>query len=156
MYKRILLNENYNYLNLIFKMMEEEKKVERAPFRLFVDFEKVYSWKEEDKIGDGGFGTVYKAEMNKDGEKSYVAVKKYTAKILSQTRHSTQVKSMFNEVRVLMDYPHPLLIKYIDSFIDNQDFAYLVTELAELKDLNYDMHERFKKNQNYLVSLSEP
>ena len=148
MYKRILLYQNYNYLNLIFKMMEEEK-VERVPFRLFYEFEKVYSWKKEDKIDSGGFATVYKALMNKDGEKTYVAVKKYNAKISNQTRDSIQVKSMFNEARVLMDYPHPLLIKYIDSFIDKEDYAYLVTELAELKDLNYDMHERFKNNQNY-------
>ena len=42
---------------------------------------------------------------------------------------------MRQEVRMLKDFPHPLVIKYIDSFKDRDDIAYIVTEFAESLDL---------------------
>jgi hypothetical protein len=42
---------------------------------------------------------------------------------------------MYQEVKLLMDFPHPLVIKYIDSFRDKDDTGYLVTEFAEYLDL---------------------
>jgi hypothetical protein len=50
---------------------------------------------------------------------------------------------------MLMDFPHPLVITYIDSFKDKDDFAYLVTEFAECLDLYNDMKKRFDAELKY-------
>ena len=52
------------------------------------------------------------------------------------------------EAHILKYFQHPLLIKYIDSFYDQEDKAYLVTELAET-DLLKNMRERFKNKDWY-------
>lgn len=73
--------------------------------------------------------------MKKDGKIQIVAVKKFSKKITDIANLSQEVKSMQLEVRMLKDFPHPLVIKYIDSFKDSDDNAYLVTEFAESLDL---------------------
>ena len=50
---------------------------------------------------------------------------------------------------MLKDFPHPLVIKFYDSFRDNEDNVYLVIEFAEFSDLRKDMEKRFEKGQNY-------
>jgi len=55
---------------------------------------------------------------------------------------------------MLKKYPHPLVIKYIDSFRDLNENAYLVTEFAEKFDLRKEMLDRFKKENYYSDSES--
>jgi serine/threonine protein kinase len=50
---------------------------------------------------------------------------------------------------MLKNYPHPLVIKYIDSFRDEDDNAYLVTELASGFDLKKEMLTRFKNGRYF-------
>ncbi len=50
---------------------------------------------------------------------------------------------------MLKDFPHPLVVKYIDSFKDNDDFAYLVMEFAESLDLCTEMKKRFIQENYY-------
>jgi serine/threonine protein kinase len=56
---------------------------------------------------------------------------------------------MRQEVMMLKNYPHPLVIKYIDSFRDEDDNAYLVTELASGFDLKKEMLYRFKNGRYF-------
>lgn len=76
-----------------------------------------------------------------------MAVKKFAHKITSGNKG--EVKSMHVEVTMLKYHPHPLVIKYIDSFRDKDDYGYLVTEFAECSDLYNEMKERFDKGQIY-------
>lgn len=46
------------------------------------------------------------------------------------------------EAEILRNYRHPLVLKYVDSFRDRDENAYLVTEFAE-SDLLKDMQNRF-------------
>lgn len=98
--------------------MVEEQKDDLGFFRYFNDFSEVYSWKKTDKIGKGGFGKVYRAKMKTNDTTIEVAVKKYESKIDDEESKSDNIKSMCKEVRMLKNFPHPLVIKYIDSFRD--------------------------------------
>jgi serine/threonine protein kinase len=71
-----------------------------------------------------------------------VAIKVYGIPI-SSVDENQEVKSMRQEVSMLKNYKHPLVIKYIDSFIDMYEKAYLVCELAEKFDLRKEMNARF-------------
>lgn len=55
---------------------------------------------------------------------------------------------MLRDEELYKDYPHPLVLKYIDSFRDSEGYAYLVTEYAE-EDLNKNMSKKFKLGQKY-------
>ena len=66
-----------------------------------------------------------------------------------------EIKSMHLEVKMLKNFPHPLVIKYIDSFKDSDENAYLVTEFAEASDLKSEMLERFNRGQGYSDSESK-
>ncbi len=50
---------------------------------------------------------------------------------------------------MLKNYPHPLVIKYIDSFRDRLENTYLVTEYAESIDLLKEMEDRFKAGKTF-------
>lgn len=41
--------------------MDEEIKDFESLFRLYPDYDKEYVWNKSDKVGRGGFGTVYRA-----------------------------------------------------------------------------------------------
>ena len=75
-----------------------------------------------------------------------MAVKLYGIKIGTH-KENQDVKSMRQEVMMLKKYPHPLVVKYIDSFRDQNENAYLVTELAEKFDLRKEMEFRFEHNE---------
>jgi serine/threonine protein kinase len=51
---------------------------------------------------------------------------------------------MYREASLLVKNQHHLVNKYIDSFRDNNETAYLVTELADKNNLKIYMQERFK------------
>lgn len=54
---------------------------------------------------------------------------------------------MRQEVKMLKKYPHAQVIRYIDSFRDRGEIAYLVTELADGSDLKKSMLNRFERKQ---------
>ena len=56
---------------------------------------------------------------------------------------------------MLKNFPHPLVIKFIDSFKDKDNNAYLVTEFAESLDLMHDMRKRFDEGNTYSDSESQ-
>ena len=56
---------------------------------------------------------------------------------------------MIREVKMLKDFPHPLVIKFIDAFKDQDNNAYLVLEYAEFLDLKTNMEKRFSSNLKY-------
>ena len=71
-----------------------------------------------------------------------VAVKRFNVPVSISTELE-DLFSMAQEASFLRNNPHPLVIKYEDAFRDLQEKAYLVTELAEGRDLKTYMKDRF-------------
>jgi len=70
---------------------------------------------ETEKIGDGGFGTVFKA-VNKIDECTY-AIKKIIIKDLNKEGS----KYYLNEVKILSELNHPNIVRYYTSWLDFEE-----------------------------------
>lgn len=94
------------------------------------------------KIGEGSFGSVYKATCKSTGE--VVAVKKI--KLSSANR--SDVKNVANEVRVLCSIDHPHIVSYKCSFWDRyQSHICIVMEFLAGGDLSQTISNLKKKRQ---------
>ncbi|OEL17593.1 Cysteine-rich receptor-like protein kinase 10 [Dichanthelium oligosanthes] len=86
------------------------KKIGRAQCMIF-DLptlqEATENFSEKNKLGEGGFGTVYKGTLS-DGQE--IAVKK----LLGMTGHG--LSQLHNEVLVLAELQHKNLVRYVDHF----------------------------------------
>ena len=62
-----------------------------------------------DKLGSGGFGCVYKALNQRNGE--FQAIK-----ILKIGKESHSLENLKKEVKLLLKLKHSNIVKYVDSF----------------------------------------
>ena len=79
-------------------------------------------------LGEGGFGKAYKVE-NKTDKNIYVI-----KKISINTKNLEELKSIENEALILKEINSEFIVKYIESFIDNDQFN-IVMEYCANKDL---------------------
>ena len=83
----------------------------------------------DDKLGRGGFGTVYKAV-------DLITKKDVAAKQIELGNDEEEVKRTKREVEILSSIPpHPNIIEYLGYEIEN-DELWIFTELCPLKDLD--------------------
>lgn len=111
--------------------------------QLYTDLLQVFPFKENSKeeyeivdrkaIGYGAYGNVYKTIQK--STKTMVAMKKLGIK-LDDFYQRVNLHLQEREVLLLKKIKsHPFIIKYIDSFSDDQQYPYIITELAELGSL---------------------
>ncbi|GMI03131.1 hypothetical protein TrRE_jg5845 [Triparma retinervis] len=102
-------------------------------------------FKVEGKLGSGSFGTVYRAYRLKDGL-SYVIK---TIQI-GELTHTEQLEAI-NEVKLLASIQSPYVVKYFDSFVENETL-YIVMEYCNRGDLKGLLKRRNSKKDTHLES----
>ena len=92
------------------------------------DFPTHTNYEIKNQLGKGGFGSVYKV-LNKDDSQFYV-IKKIPIKGLN----NIEIDKIKNEAKILANIENENIVKYYDSFIDNDEFN-IVMEYCEALDL---------------------
>ena len=105
-----------------------------------LDFPSHTYYKILNKLGQGGFGSVYKV-LNKDDNKHYV-IKTISIKGLN----NKEIENIKNEAKILSSIDNENIVKYYDSFIENDCFN-IVMELCEGLD--------FRNFINYMKQTGE-
>ena len=77
------------------------------------------SFSEEQKLGKGAFGSVYKVKNNLDGND--YAIKKIKLKHIPESERSN--KKMFSEVFLLSKLQHQNIVRYYNSWIEDDESA---------------------------------
>jgi len=119
--------------------------------------EEIRNYKVFKPIGQGKFSIVYKAENTDTG--AWVALK--WIKIFDM-KDVKQREKCLKEVKLLQSLDHPNIIRYLDSFIENNDL-YIAVEWAEKGDLKYivkraiqeDSHLDENKIWEYIAQMAE-
>ena len=95
------------------------------------------------ELGEGGFGKAYKVQ-NKIDKNIYV-IKRINIK----SKTPEELKTIENEALILKQINNEYIVKYIDSFIDNDHFN-IVMEYCDNKDLKSFINTH--KNNNELIN----
>ena len=95
------------------------------------------------ELGEGGFGKVYKVQ-NKIDKNIYV-IKRINIK----SKTPEELKTIENESLILKQINSEYIVKYVDSFIDNEHFN-IVMEYCDNKDLKSFIN--IHKNYNELIN----
>ena len=93
----------------------------------------------EKALGKGTFGKVYMGQDKKDSSH------KVAIKVLNKSKMSDEdLKSIMDEVKVLLTLDHPNITKYFETYDDKQ-FLYLVMEYCPFGEI-FDSQESFLKD----------
>ena len=93
-------------------------------------------------IGKGKFAVVYRAKRISDGE--IVALKRISVDSIDAKARDKCLR----EVRLLQSLDHPNVIRYLDSFISDDDLV-IVVEWAAAGDLKRQLRKAQEKKQNF-------
>ena len=93
-----------------------------------------------ENLGQGHFGSSYKV-LNKDNNNTYVI-----KRILLKSINQVELKEIQNDIKILSTINNELILKYYDSFSDNESFN-IVIEYCNGLNLRTYLNERKKNNK---------
>eukprot|EP01041_Mallomonas_annulata_P012563 gene12563-26456_t len=93
-------------------------------------------------IGKGKFAVVYRARRRSDGET--VALKRISVDMMDEKAREKCLK----EVRLLQSLDHPNIVRYLDSFISENDLV-IVVEWAAAGDLKRQLRKAQERNVGF-------
>jgi serine/threonine protein kinase len=76
----------------------------------------------EHLIGEGGFAHVFRAIRKHDQKRFAIKRSKIAAGLLDER----EKQAFLEEIRLMKENPHPLIVKVIDDFLDNAGHICLV------------------------------
>ncbi|QPG76676.1 hypothetical protein FOA43_004070 [Brettanomyces nanus] len=119
-YQRHKQHEDYSEVarDLVRRESEAEEEIRQRSRR------SIQRYKVMEKLGEGAFSKVYKAQNIQTGD--YVAVKVIEKFQLDEKQRASVLK----EVALMRQLEHPNIVKFID-FIENEQCFYIVQELVE-------------------------
>ena len=103
------------------------------------DFPNNPNFKVLEKLGQGSFGAAYKV-LNEENNNIYVI-----KKILLKSAKEEEIKEIKNEAEILSSLNSENIVKYYDSFTDNESFN-IIMEFCEGLDLRKFINEHKKSN----------
>eukprot|EP00929_Paragymnodinium_shiwhaense_P012801 TRINITY_DN12069_c0_g1_i1.p1 TRINITY_DN12069_c0_g1~~TRINITY_DN12069_c0_g1_i1.p1 ORF type:complete len:629 (-),score=137.82 TRINITY_DN12069_c0_g1_i1:130-2016(-) len=86
-----------------------------------------FTWREEDKLGEGSFGRVFQGQSIYDRRRT-VAVKQISRSTVGDA------DQLFAEINILNDLDHPHVLRLLEAFEDRRHI-YIVTEVCKGGDL---------------------
>ena len=92
------------------------------------------------KLGEGGYGKVYQV-LNKS-DNNYYALKEFLIK--GETKEKIQM--IKKEAKILSKFNHNNIVKYYDSF-ENNDKFYILMEYCDSQNLAYIINDYKDKNE---------
>jgi len=104
------------------------------------DYPNNLDYKIIETLGQGSFGSAYKV-INKNSNYTYVI-----KRILLKGANNEEIKAIQNEAKVLSSIDSEYIVKYYDSFSDNESFN-IVMEYCDGLDLRKYINEHKEKNK---------
>ena len=95
---------------------------------------------EQEVLGKGTYGKVYKAKRITDGETYAVKVVN-----LSALNHR-EIEDSVNEIRLMASFTSPFIVRFYEAFCDNKRLC-IVTEYSRLGDLAHLIDRRKRQNR---------
>jgi NIMA (never in mitosis gene a)-related kinase len=91
-------------------------------------------------VGQGTYGSVYKARRESDGID-------YAVKVIDLAPlHRREIEDSVNEIRLMASFTSPFIVRFYEAFCD-QKRLYVVTEYARLGDLAHLIERRKQKRR---------
>ena len=94
--------------------------------------------KSEDYINKGNFGFVFRCIRKYDQQKFAIKISKNPLFTLDDN----EKQDLFEEIKLMKNFPHPFIVKIIDDFIDTKKRQCIVQELYNEGDFNEFLNQR--------------
>jgi serine/threonine protein kinase len=94
--------------------------------------------KRDDFINKGNFGFVFRCIRIHDQQIFAIKISKNPLFMLGDDEQ----QDLFEEIKLMKNFPHQFIVKYIDDFIDSEERQCIVQELYNQGDFNEYLNER--------------
>ncbi len=96
---------------------------------------------QDDHMKIGGMGMVFRVRQKSDGK---IFAAKRIIQQVDKDSTDLQKESILREVDIIQKLDHPLVVKFHDWFLDNNNYLYIILHLCEQGSLKDALKERVK------------